>query len=120
MNRAEQAGLELREMDELAAQDSVLHRLSPLSKLFVTVFYIAVTVSFPKYGLTRLVWMALFPVAGYQLAGLPMRLCFCGEFPSAAHGRGSAASWPYALLCPVLMLLARYFDLSALLGGLFV
>lgn len=63
-------------MDELAAQDSVLHRLSPLSKLFVTVFYIAVTVSFPKYGLTRLVWMALFPVAGYQLAGLPMRLCF--------------------------------------------
>ena len=68
MNRAEQAGLELREMDELAAQDSVLHRLSPLSKLFVTVFYIAVTVSFPKYGLTRLVWMALFPVAGYQLA----------------------------------------------------
>ena len=38
MNRAEQAGLELREMDELAAQDSVLHRLSPLSKLFVTVF----------------------------------------------------------------------------------
>ena len=237
MNRAEQAGLELREMDELAAQDSVLHRLSPLSKLFVTVFYIAVTVSFPKYGLTRLVWMALFPVAGYQLAGLPMRLCFqklrmvlplvcavgllnplfdrqivaqigtlavsggvlsmltlilkgvfcllvsfllmatttieeicralrqlayslrapgqkgihisargsflgqlllrsmdraqalyesmelrgfCGEFPSAAHGRGSAASWPYALLCPALMLLARYFDLSALLGGLFV
>lgn len=76
MNRAEQAGLELREMDELAAQDSVLHRLSPLSKLFVTVFYIAVTVSFPKYGLTRLVWMALFPAAGYQLAGLPMRLCF--------------------------------------------
>ena len=45
---------------------------------------------------------------------------FCGEFPSAAHGRGSAASWPYALLCPALMLLARYFDLSALLGGLFV
>lgn len=38
VNRAEQAGLELREMDELAAQDSVLHRLSPLSKLFVTVF----------------------------------------------------------------------------------
>ena len=76
MNKAEQAGLELREIDELAAQDSILHRLSPLSKLFVTVFYIAVTVSFPKYALTRLVWMALFPVAGYQLAGLPMRLCF--------------------------------------------
>lgn len=266
MNKAEQAGLELREIDELAAQDSILHRLSPLSKLFVTVFYIAVTVSFPKYALTRLVWMALFPVAGYQLAGLPMRLCFqklrmvlplvcavgllnplfdrqivvqvgtlavsggvlsmltlilkgvfcllasfllmatttieaicralrqlhvpklltnlllltfryvglllsevavmqqayslrvpgqkgihisawgsflgqlllrsmdraqalyesmelrgfSGEFPGAVRGRGSAASLPYALVCPALMLLARYFDLSALMGGLFV
>ena len=266
VNKAEQAGLELREIDELAAQDSILHRLSPLSKLFVTVFYIAVTVSFPKYALTRLVWMALFPVAGYQLAGLPMRLCFqklrmvlplvcavgllnplfdrqivvqvgtlavsggvlsmltlilkgvfcllasfllmatttieaicralrqlhvpklltnlllltfryvglllsevavmqqayslrapgqkgihisawgsflgqlllrsmdraqalyesmelrgfSGEFPGAVRGRGSAASWPYALVCPALMLLARYFDLSALMGGLFV
>lgn len=266
MNKAEQAGLELREIDELAAQDSILHRLSPLSKLFVTVFYIAVTVSFPKYALTRLVWMALFPVAGYQLAGLPMRLCFqklrmvlplvcavgllnplfdrqivvqvgtlavsggvlsmltlilkgvfcllasfllmatttieaicralrqlhvpklltnlllltfryvglllsevavmqqayslrapgqkgihisawgsflgqlllrsmdraqalyesmelrgfSGEFPGAVRGQGSAAAWPYALVCPALMLLARYFDLSALMGGLFV
>ena len=76
MNQAEQAGLELRAMDELAAGDSFLHRLSPLSKLFVTIFYIAVTVSFPKYHLTALVWMALFPVAGYQLAGIPMRTCF--------------------------------------------
>ena len=76
MNQAEQAGLELRAMDELAAGDSFLHRLSPLSKLFVTIFYIAVTVSFPKYRLTALVWMALFPVAGYQLAGIPMRTCF--------------------------------------------
>lgn len=76
MNQAEQAGLELRAMDELAAGDSFLHRLSPLSKLFVTIFYIAVTVSFPKYRLTALVWMVLFPVAGYQLAGIPMRACF--------------------------------------------
>ena len=45
---------------------------------------------------------------------------FSGEFPGAVRGRGSAASWPYALVCPALMLLARYFDLSALMGGLFV
>ena len=45
---------------------------------------------------------------------------FSGEFPVAVRGRGSAASWPYALVCPALMLLARYFDLSALMGGLFV
>ena len=40
MNKAQQASVELRAMDELAAQDSPMHRLSPLSKLFVTVLYI--------------------------------------------------------------------------------
>lgn len=76
MNQAERAGQELRAIDALAAQDSVLHRLSPLSKLFVTVFYIAVTVSFPKYDLTGLVWMLLFPLVGYQLSGIAVRTCF--------------------------------------------
>ena len=76
MNQAERAGRELRAMDDLAAQDSFLHRLSPLSKLFVTIFYLAIVVSFPRYRLTALVWMALFPVAGYQLAGIALRTCF--------------------------------------------
>ena len=76
MNQAERAGRELRAMDDLAAQDSFLHRLSPLSKLFVTIFYLAVVVSFPRYRLTALVWMALVPVAGYQLAGIALRTCF--------------------------------------------
>lgn len=266
MNKAQQVSVELRAMDELAAQDSPMHRLSPLSKLFVTVLYIVVTVSFHKYDISGVFVMVLFPLVGYQVSMIPVHTCFhklrvvmplvcavglfnpffdkwivlyigavgvsggvismltlmmkgifclmasfllaattsiedicralrqlhvpklltnlllltfryvglllsevavmqqayslrapgqkgihisawgsflgqlllrsmdraqalyesmelrgfCGEFPSAAHGRGSAASWPYALLCPALMLLARYFDLSALLGGLFV
>ena len=246
MNQAERAGRELRAMDDLAAQDSFLHRLSPLSKLFVTIFYLAVVVSFPRYRLTALVWMALFPVAGYQLAGIALRTCFdrqivaqvgplavsggvvsmltlvmkgvfcllasfllmatttieeicralwqlhlpktitslllltfryigvlltevsvmqeayslrapgqrgvhisawgsflgqlllrsmdraealyesmelrgfCGDFSYAVRRRGSAASWPYAILCPALMLLPRLVDLSALAGSLFV
>lgn len=52
MNKAERAGAELRAMDELAAQDSAVHRMPPLSKLFLTVLYIAVTVSFNKYDFT--------------------------------------------------------------------
>lgn len=266
MNKAQQASVELRAMNELAAQDSPMHRLSPLSKLFVTVLYIFVTVSFHKYDISGVFVMVLLPLVGYQVSLIPVHTCFhklrvvmplvcavglfnpffdkqivlylgavgvsggvismltlmmkgifclmasfllaattsiedicralrqlhvpklltnlllltfryvglllsevavmqqayslrapgqkgihisawgsflgqlllrsmdraqalyesmelrgfCGEFPSAAHGRGSAASWPYALLCPALMLLARYFDLSALLGGLFV
>ena len=32
MNKAERAGAELRAMDELAAQDSAVHRMPPLCK----------------------------------------------------------------------------------------
>ena len=266
MNKAQQASVELRAMDELAAQDSPMHRLSPLSKLFVTVLYIVVTVSFHKYDISGVFVMVLFPLVGYQVSMIPVHTCFhklrvvmplvcavglfnpffdkqivlyigtagvsggvismltlmmkgifclmasfllaattsiedvcralrqlhvpklltnlllltfryvglllsevavmqqayslrapgqkgvhisawgsflgqlllrsmdraqalyesmelrgfSGEFPGAVRGRGSAASWPYALVCPALMLLARYFDLSALMGGLFV
>ena len=45
---------------------------------------------------------------------------FCGDFSCAVRRRGSAASWPYAILCPALMLLPRLVDLSALAGSLFV
>ena len=76
MNKAEQALHELGEMDTLSAGDSPVHALCPLSKFLVTVIYIAVTVSFGKYALTRLVPMALFPVLLFQISGVPMRLCF--------------------------------------------
>ena len=65
MNKAEQAALELRAMDDLAAQDSPLHRLAPLSKLIVTVVYILTVVSFHKYDFTGLLPMVLF--FGYEL-----------------------------------------------------
>ena len=45
---------------------------------------------------------------------------FCGDFSYAVRRKGSAASWPYAILCPALMLLPRLVDLSALAGSLFV
>ena len=48
---------ELREMDALAAGDSPIHRLNPLCKLLVTVFYIITVVSFPKYDFSGLVVM---------------------------------------------------------------
>ena len=76
MNKLNNAQLELREMDELAAADSPVHRLNPLCKLLVTVFYIAVVVSFPKYDLSALVVMVLYPVLLFQAAGIPVGLCF--------------------------------------------
>lgn len=79
MSRFDPAGeaeQSLRAVDELAALDSPMHRLSPLPKLLLTVFYIAVTLSFPKYALSGLSVMALFPAVGYQLAGISPGVCF--------------------------------------------
>ena len=76
MDKLNNAQLELREMDELAAADSPVHRLNPLCKLLVTVFYIAAVVSFPKYDLSALVVMVLYPVLLFQAAGIPVGLCF--------------------------------------------
>lgn len=76
MNKAQQASIELRDMDELAAQDSPMHRLSPLSKLFVTVLYIVVTVSFHKYDISGVFVMVLFPLVGYQVGMIPVHTCF--------------------------------------------
>lgn len=76
MNKAEKACEELRAMDELAAMDSPVHGMDPLSKLLLTVFYIFVTVSFNKYDITGLFFMILFPVVAYQIAGIAVHTCF--------------------------------------------
>ena len=76
MDKLNNAQLELREMDELAALNSPVHRLNPLCKLLVTVFYIATVVSFPKYDLSALVVMVLYPVLLFQAADIPVGLCF--------------------------------------------
>lgn len=76
MNQMTQAMIELREMDELSAADSAVHRRHPLSKLLVTVIYIFTVVSFSKYNLTGLIPMALYPAAMFQASGIPVRTCF--------------------------------------------
>lgn len=76
MNKAESAAQELREMDDLAAMDSPMHRLSPVGKLLMTLCYIFTVVSFPKYDFSGLVVMVLFPVLGYQLSFIPVSTCF--------------------------------------------
>lgn len=76
MNKAEKARAELHAMDELASQNSPVHRLSPLSKLIITVLYIFVTVSFNKYDITGIFVMVLFPIIGYQMSYIPVSTCF--------------------------------------------
>lgn len=76
MNKMEKALYELSEMDELAVQDSPIHRLSPIAKLLTTIAYIIIVVSFDKYDLSGLIVMLLYPVLLFQLSGIPVRTCF--------------------------------------------
>ena len=76
MNKIGHAINELREMDELAAGSSAIHRLHPLAKLLTTILYIFVTVSYHKYDLSGLIVMVLYPVLLFQLSGLSVGLCF--------------------------------------------
>ena len=76
MNKMEKALHELGEMDELAAGASPLHRLHPAAKLLSTIAYILTAVSFPKYDLTGLIPMLLWPVLLFQVGGVSLRTCF--------------------------------------------
>ncbi len=76
MNKMEKALWEFAEMDELSAQDSPIHRLSPTAKLLTAVLYILLVVSFHKYDLSGLSVMLLYPVLLFQLSGIPVHVCF--------------------------------------------
>ncbi len=76
MSKIDHAASELRQMDELAAMDSFVHELHPLSKLIVTIAYILVTVSFGKYDFSGLIMMILYPLFLFGLSGIPVRTCF--------------------------------------------
>ena len=76
MNKMDKALHELSEMDELAAQDSPIHRLHPTAKFLSTIAYIVLVVSFNKYDLDGLIPMLLWPVLLFQISGIPVRTCF--------------------------------------------
>lgn len=76
MNKLEKALGELGTMDDLSAQDSLIHRLNASTKLIFTIVYIMTVVSFDKYDLSGIIPMLLIPVLLFQLSGIPVRTCF--------------------------------------------
>ncbi|MBI5804455.1 cobalt ECF transporter T component CbiQ [candidate division TA06 bacterium] len=52
----------IRRFDELARQDSFIHRLHPLAKLLATLIYTVVLVSYDKYATIALMPFLIFPV----------------------------------------------------------
>lgn len=64
----------LRTLDELASQKSVIHTLPSVIKLLTTGFFLVTVVSFPKYDLVGLITMLVYPVLLINLADLPARV----------------------------------------------
>lgn len=76
MDKLSNAQSQLLEMDTLAAGNSPVHRMHPLCKLLVTVFYIVTVVSFDKYDFNGLIVMILYPIFLFQAADIPISTCF--------------------------------------------
>lgn len=63
----------MRLLDDLAQQETVLHKLHPLMKLLTTVSYLTVVVSFERYEIAGLLPLLFYPVMVFTLAELPVK-----------------------------------------------
>ncbi len=63
--------LELGAMDQMARQDTPVHRLDPRAKILTTLAFIGVTVSFGRYEITALLPLLLFPVVLLAIGRVP-------------------------------------------------
>ena len=75
MSRMGNAIYEINAMGTLAARDQWMNQVHPLVKFILTIGYIVVVVSFPKYDLIGLLGMAVYLIAGFLLAELSFGKC---------------------------------------------
>lgn len=92
MKKISRAIREIQLMDTLANENRWVNRIHPLVKLWVTFLYIGITVSFPKYNLSGLLAMAVYPVIMFitgefsflngvrRLAAVLPLVCIAGVF----------------------------------------
>lgn len=60
-------------MEVEARGEGLIQSLNPLSKLFVTVFYLVVLLSFHKYDLSGVLLMGVYPILMFTIGGIPLR-----------------------------------------------
>jgi len=75
-------------LNELASQDTHIHRLDPRAKLITTVLFIVTVVSFDKYAVSALLPLVLYPVV----------LTALGDIPTGAIIRKVLIVSPFAVL----------------------
>lgn len=64
----------LRQMDELASQNTPIHRIHPLAKIIVTMVFLLTVVSFGKYSVSGLLGLAIYPLVLMSMAELPIKV----------------------------------------------
>lgn len=65
--------IEIGRMDELGRLDTPVHRIDARAKAVVTVAFIGVVMSFPRYALSALTPFLLYPIFLLSLGGIPVR-----------------------------------------------
>ena len=92
MNKLGNALYEIHHMDMLAAKDQWVNKIHPLVKLILTIAFLTVTMSFPKYDLTGLLRMGIYPIVLFIVGEISFRdsihrlrivlplICFVGLF----------------------------------------
>jgi len=80
--------LELRRLDDLAAQDTPLHQLDARAKVLVTMLYLIAMLSLGRYEVSRLLPFAAFP---WLLASL-------GNIPATMLLRRAALALPFVVV----------------------
>ena len=88
MSRIESALLDIGGLDQLAAQDTPIHRLDPRAKVITALAFILTVVSFGKYDITGPLPLLIYPVILVAIGDLP---------PGYLMGKILLAS-PFALL----------------------
>ena len=71
--RIDRAINEFHSMEEEARGDGRLQALHPLAKLFVTIIYLVILLSFHKYDLAGVLLMGAYPILMFTMGSIPLR-----------------------------------------------
>lgn len=71
MDNTSRAIEQIHKIEETAEKDQWLNRIHPLVKLCVTIYYMILTVSFPKYNTSGLLSMSLYLIILYMTGEIP-------------------------------------------------
>ena len=67
---------EIYSLEQLSAQDTVVHRLHPLGKIFCSFVFIITVISFDRFDFSRLIPFVFFPAILIPLSQTPFKIVF--------------------------------------------